>query len=175
MSHTQLKWPGFTTYNTLIISVDKHEFGIKSEPVRYSGKTFIPKPEAHITVFGSALGTQLLQLFMNNPQLEQQVRQAFESTDWSYRKTRDWRHLARKNTALTGTNTTEESIIMLIEMEGMAEFYAKLESLDLINAGHPEPPPHVTLYTRNCDLGIGIHSDNELSKLSREQVAVFDF
>jgi len=59
-------------------------------------------------------------------------------------------------------------------MEGMAEFYAQLKILGVINNDHPVPPPHVTLYTRNCDLGIGIHSNAELSKLCRERIAVFD-
>ena len=175
MSHAQHKWTGFTPYNTLIINVDKHAFGIKEEPIECSGSTFIPKRETHITVLGSELGSQLNQLFMSNPHTEQQVRQAFESTDWSYTKTGDLRHIVRENTELTGMNMTEESIIMLIEMEGMAEFYAQLKILGVINNDHPVPPPHVTLYTRNCDLGIGIHSDVELSKLSRERIAVFDF
>ena len=175
MSHAQLKWPGFTAYNTLIINLDKHEFGIKTEPIEYSGSTFIPKREAHITVFGSDLGSYLHQLFISNSHIERQVRQAFESTDWSYTKTGDIRHITRENTELAGINMTEESIIMLVDMEGMAAFYAQLKTLGVINNDHPVPPPHVTLYTRNCDLGIGIHSDNELSKLSREQIAVFDF
>ena len=175
MSHAQLKWPGFTAYNTLIIDVDKHEFGIKAEPIEYSGSTFIPKQEAHITVLGTELGSRLHQLFISNSHIEQQVRQAFESTDWSYTKTGDLRHIARENTELAGMNMTEESIIMLVEMEGMAEFYAQLKTLGVIDNDHPVPPPHVTLYTRNCDPGIGIHSDVELSKLSRERVAVSDF
>ena len=175
MSHAQLKWPGFTAYNTLIIDVDKHEFGIKAEPIEYSGSAFSPKRETHITVLGTELGSHLNQLFMSNPHLEQQVTQAFESTDWSYTKTGDLRHIVRENTELTGMNMTEESIIMLIEIKGMAEFYAQLKILGVINNDHPVPPPHVTLYTRNCDLGIGIHSDVELSKLSRERVAVSDF
>ena len=175
MSHAQLKWPGLTAYNTLIINVDKHEFGINAEPIEYSGSAFIPKREAHITVLGSELGSRLHQLIISNSHIEQQVRQAFESTDWSYTKTGNLRHIARENTELAGMNMTEESIIMLVEMEGMAEFYAQLKILGVIDNDHPVPPPHVTLYTRNCDLGIGIHSDVELSKLSREQIAVFDF
>jgi hypothetical protein len=174
MSHAQLKWPDFTANHTLIIDVDKHEFGIKAEPIEYSGSAFIPKREAHITVLGTELGSRLQQLFIINPPIERQVRQAFESTDWSYTKTGDLRHIARENTELAGMNITEESIIMLVEMEGMTAFYAQLKSLGVIDNDHPVPPPHVTLYTRNCDPGIGIHSDVELSKLSREQIAVID-
>ena len=166
MSHTHLKWPGLTSCNTLIIRVDRSDFGIKASPVEYSGKTFIPKQEAHITVLGSDTGTHLRQQFTSNPLTEQQATQAFESTDWSYIKTNDLRHLSRTNSDPGGVDKTEESIVMLLEMDGMAEFYAKLKTFCLIDKDHPVPPPHVTLYTRNCDLGIGVHSESELIKLT---------
>jgi len=170
LPHAQLKWPGFTCYNTLIISVDKSEFGIQSKPIEYSGKAFIPKQEAHITVFGSELGTHLLQQFINNPLAEQQVKQAFESTDWCYTKTHDRRHLVRENIEPGGIDRTEESIIMRVKMDGIAEFFSRLKTHGLIHNDQPVPPPHVTLYTRNCDLGIGVHSESELIKLTCEYV-----
>lgn len=170
MTHAYLTWPGFTTFNTLIISVKKRDFAIKTEPIEYSGKVFIPKQEAHITVLGSEPGTHLLQQFVNKPDIEQQVIQAFENTDWSYTKTQDWRNIARHITDFNGKITTEESIIMLVEMEGMVAFYSKLKTLGLINDDHPVPPPHVTLYTQNCDLGIGIHSESELAELTCEHL-----
>jgi len=170
MSHVQLNWPGLTSCNTLIIRIDKSDFGIKSTPIEYSGRTFIPKQEAHITVLGSDLGTHLQQQFTNNPFVEQQVMQAFESTGWCYTKTHDLRHLARENSALTGIDRTEESIIMRLEMGGMTEFYTKLKMLGLIDKDQPVPPPHVTLYTRNSDQGIGVHSESELIKLTREHL-----
>jgi len=171
MTHAQLNWPGLTSCNTLIIHADKSEFGIKSKPIEYSGRTFIPKQEVHITVFGSDPGTHLLQQFSNNPFAEKQVRQAFESTDWSYTKTQDLMHLVRENSELTGIDKIEESIIMRLEMDGMAEFYIKLKMLGLIDKDQPVPPPHVTLYTRNCDQGIGVHSESELIKLTCEHIS----
>ena len=170
MTHAQLKWPGLTSRNTLIIRVDKSDFGIKSTSIEYSGRTFVPKQEAHITVFGSDLGAHLQQLFTDNPLVEQQVKQAFENTDWCYTKTDDLRRLVRQNSEHTGIDKTEESIIMRLEMAGMAEFYTKLKQLGLIHQDHPVPPPHVTLYTRNCDLGIGVDSESELTKLTCEHI-----
>ena len=170
MTHAQLNWPGLTSCNTLIIRVDKSDFGIESKPIEYSGRTFIPKQEAHISVLGSDLGTHLQQQFTNNPFAEQQVKQAFENTEWSYIITHDLRHLVRENSELTGIDKTEESIIMLLEMSGMAEFYSKLKTLGLIDKDQPVPPPHITLYTRNCDPGIGVHSESELITLTREYI-----
>ncbi len=170
MPHVQLNWPGFTSRNTLIIHVDKTSFGIGPTQIQYSGKAFIPKQEAHITVLGSNLGTHLLQQFADNPLAEQQVRQAFESIDWSYTKTHDLRHLVRENTEPGGIDKIEESIIMRLQMGGMEEFYTRLKTLGLINEDQPVPPPHVTLYTRNCDTGIGVHSESELIRLTREHM-----
>lgn len=163
-------WPGLSSRNTLIIRVDRCDFRINATPIEYSGRTFIPKQEAHITVFGSGLGTHLQQMFTDNSLVEQQVKQAFESTDWCYSKTHDLRHLVRENNEFTEVDKTEESIIMRLEMDGMTEFYTKLKKLGLIHKDHPVPPPHVTLYTRNCDLGIGVHSETELIKLTSEHI-----
>ena len=150
--------------NTLVISVDRHEFGIGPEPVNYAGKRFLPKQEAHITVLGTTLGSRLSQQFDHDSGIERKVRQAFEDIDWHYEKTSDLRHLVRQQ---TNDADDEESIIMLVRMDGMTVFYQRLMALGLIPADHPVPPAHVTLYTHNCDLGIGVDSDAELTRLTR--------
>ena len=170
MSHGYLKWPGLTSSNTLIISVDKQAFGIKPEPIEYSSKVFKPKQEAHITVIGSEFGTHLLEQFIDNPEIKHQLRLAFESTDWSYALTDELRLLTREDTDQTGRKMTQQTLIMLVKMPGMAVFYTKLKTLGLVNLEQPVPPPHVTLYTRNCDQGIGVRSDRELSELTSELV-----
>ena len=163
----RLKWPGLGPLNTLVINVDKHDFGISPEPVDYAGKRFLPKQEAHITVLGSTLGSRLSQQFDLDRGIEQKVRQAFEDIDWRYKQTSDLRHLARQQT--DGSNV-EESIIIMVRMEGMTVFYQRLIALGLISADHPVPPAHVTLYTRNCDRGIGVHSEAELNELTRSKI-----
>lgn len=160
----RLKWPGLGPLNTLVISVDRHGFGIGQEPVNYAGKQFQPKQEAHITVLGSTLGSRLSQQFDHDSGIELKVRQAFEDIDWHYKKTSDLHHLVRQQTS---DSDVEESIIMMIRMDGMTVFYQYLMALGLISADYPVPPAHVTLYTRNCDRGIGVHSDAELTELTR--------
>ena len=166
----RLKWPGLTGENTLIISVDKQDFAIKPHSIQHDGRIFVPKQETHITVLGSELGTKLLQQFIQHPELEQAIHNAFVTTDWSYQKTSDLRHLARKKAIAGKDDVTEESIVMLIKMEGMAVFYRKLKDMGLIANDHPVPPPHVTLYTRNVDRGIGVDSESELAELSQGRV-----
>ena len=162
----EISWPGLTEVNTLIINVDKQDFGIQKTPLEVANQLFIPKTETHITIFGSGLGAQLRQKFTLRPDLEHEVARAFECTDWSYRKTTKFRHLAKTSGAATA-DQVEESIVMLLKLDGMAAFYDKLKSLDLIPEDYPVPPQHVTLYTRNCDVGIGVHSDDELTVLTK--------
>ena len=61
---------------------------------------------------------------------------------------------------------------MLIEMPGVTTFYDQLKSLGLIDLEAPVPPPHVTMYTQNCHLGIGVPNDDALNILSRETLSV---
>ena len=161
----KLKWPGLTPRNTLIISVDKHDFAIRSEPIVHANRVFMPKPEAHITIFGSELGSGLLATFNTIPKIEKLVIEAFERTNWSYLKTNELRHLVRTRSAAR-QDCAEESIIMLLEMAGMPDFYERLKAFDLIPDDTPVPPPHVTMYVRNCARGIGVHSQEELAELS---------
>lgn len=168
----EISWPGLTKFNTLILNVDKRDLGIQTTPLEFANQLFTPKQETHITVFGSSLGAQLQQQFTSRPGLELDVCQAFESTDWSYQKTTDLRHLVKISGSAT-FQQVEESIIMLIKMEGMAVFYSKLKSLKMIADDYPLPPPHITLYTRNCDSGIGVRSDDELTALSRAHLKNF--
>ena len=40
----------------------------------------------------------------------------------------------------------------------------------LRDSGLPVPPPHVTLYTYNCDAGIGVHSEDALYEITSERI-----
>ena len=170
MPATLLKWPGFSACHTLIIGVDKSSFNIQSGLYEHAGKLFKPKPETHVTVFGSTTGSALQRMIVQKPETEGQLRTAFESTDWSYTISEDVRRLARDVTNSTATATHQQSIIVLLEMQGMAQFYLKLKSLGLLGHDTALPPAHVTLYTHNCDKGIGVHSDSELAELSCERL-----
>jgi hypothetical protein len=172
MSVEVLKWPGLSAENTLVINVDKQVFGIKPDPLEYDGKIFLPKQEAHITVFGSEIGTELLRQFVQNPEIEHRVQHAFESTDWTFTTTSELRHLVRTRATANAEDCIEETIIRLVKMQGMNDFYRKLKQLCLIAKDHPVPPPHVTLYTRNIDRGIGVDSEAQLAQLSLGSVDI---
>ena len=167
MSSAHLKWPGLSATSTLVISVDRNRFGILPGPLEFHGRIFKPKQETHITVFGSTTGTAVLRSMQRDPAMENRIIEAFESTDWSWTITGDYRHLARSAKSPASALATEDSIIVLIEMNGMQSFYDMLKVLGVLDRHLPVPPPHVTLYTSNCDTGIGVHSIDELEQLTR--------
>ena len=174
MHQLLLKWPGLTAFDTLIISVEKREFGIDQAPIEFAGKQFKPKGETHITVFGSSIGAPLARQMAADPALEERIAAAFEETDWSYTVTEEFCHLVRPASGAASLAGTEESIIVLLALNGMAVFFDKLKAMGLLADSHPVPPPHVTLYTHNCDTGIGVHSEKELEELTRQRVNRLD-
>lgn len=166
-----IDWPGFSATNTLVIPVDRAQVGIRPYPLELAGRVFKPKQEAHITVLGSSLGTKVQQVIGDNPALQRQLSQTFESIDWTYTRTSDFRHLRRKRYRPGTADVSEESVIMLVKMEAMDVFYQKLKDLDIIDKDVERPPAHVTLYTLNCDMGIGVHSEIELTELTLEKLS----
>ncbi len=61
---------------------------------------------------------------------------------------------------------------MLLEMPGVAEFYRQLTTSGLFGPETPVPPAHVTLFTHNCPLGIGVPGDKVLKQLTVKTLPV---
>ena len=118
---------------TLVISVDRHQFGILPGPLEHNGRVFKPKQETHITVFGSTTGAAV-------------------------------RTSVQGDAGITATAAQQH---VAFDMKGMKTFYDELKALGVLARDLPVPPPHVTLYTSNCDTGIGVHSEDELERLTR--------
>ena len=170
MSSAHLKWPGLSPHGTLVISVDRNRFDMLPGALEFHGRIFKPKHETHITVFGSTTGAVVRRSIQQDPSMEKRIIEAFEHTDWSWTTMGEYRHLARTANDSTSALDTEDSIIVLIEMNGMQSFYGKLKELGIVDKQLPVPPPHVTLYTSNCDTGIGVHSADELEQLTRARL-----
>ena len=170
MSPVHLKWPGLSENGTLVISVDRQQFDILPGPLEHNGRVFKPKQETHITVFGSTTGAAVLNRMQGDPGIEKRVIEAFEGTDWSWEITPQYRLLARTAAAPRSSPSTESSIVVLIDMAGMKCFYEALKALGVLAGDLPVPPPHVTLYTSHCDTGIGVHSEDELERLTRARL-----
>lgn len=159
----RITWPGFSEYGTLLISIDPIPFQLVDTPFEIYGNRFIAKNEMHITVLGSAVSHQLqLKIRQDNTNsvcISETIKTIFETIDWTYELTDELHLLSR-----ISRSKVQQSIVQLVELPGISAFYQRLYSSVIIDEKTPVPPPHITLYTHNCPLGIGISSDKILKE-----------
>ncbi len=163
----QLKWPGFNDEGTVIIELALETFGQLKPSINIAGDVFTAKDELHITLIGTGLGSILLDQVNHDRSVDILLKKTFESIDCSFSKSGPV-HLLSRNQG----STVEQTIIMLLEMPCMAEFYQQLKNLGLIDPATPVPPAHVTMYTHNCPHGIGVPDDNVLKQLTAKTLSV---
>jgi len=163
----KLSWPGFNEKGTVIIGLSPDSFCMAKETIDVHGESFTPKDELHVTLISGEAGLILQNKIQNNQTINKLVEKTFEEIDWSFRQTGPVHILSRSE-----EEVVERSIILLIEMPGVTAFYDQLKTLGLIDSETPLPPPHVTMYTQNCPLGIGVPSNKVLNALSRETLSV---
>ena len=163
----RLKWPGFNAKGNVLIDLEAELFCLAEIPVLVQGEHFSPKDELHVTLIGEKVGLILQNEIRRDPETNKVLERVFEGIDWSFEKTGPVHILSRSN-----KGTLQKSIIMLLNMPGMTALYEQLKSLGLIPYKTPLPPPHVTLYTHNCPLGIGVPSDEVLNTLSIETMSL---
>lgn len=154
-----LKWPDFTDTGTLLIDVS-HELTCCPKPViTVFGENYQRKDELHITVIGSKTGIILSDKINQATSVNDSLRKIFEGIDWHYEKTGPVHFLSR-----TDKGTVKKSIILLLDMPGITVFYQQAKTQGLIDVDIPIPPPHITLYTRNIPLGIGVPNNRLLDE-----------
>ncbi len=166
----KLPWPGFKTNRTVLIQLAPGSFTLAECPVLVQGEYFTVKDELHVTLIGEKVGSLLEQQITRDSETSKVIARVFEDIDWSFEKTGPVHILSRLK-----KGSRQKSIIMLLDMPGMAIFYEQLSSLGLLPDKTPLPPAHVTLYTHNCSLGIGVPSDDALNTLSIESMSVSAF
>jgi len=166
----KLKWPGFNERGSVIIDLMPEYFCLKDSTVVLDGLAFNMKEELHVTLIRSELGLLLQDIINLNQKIRQKLRDTFEDIDWSFKQTGPVHILSRKK-----NNVLQGSIILLIEMPGMTEFYDQLKLSEIIDIETPVPPAHVTLYTYNCPFGIGVPSVQVLDELSVRTLSLNEF
>ena len=147
--------PDFNEENGFfILQLSKDDVGLGDEPVTYQGKTFQPKDEVHITIFGSRLSEALAEAMAEDPALGNQLEALIATTVWSYQLHDEWYHVV---------DGEEETIIRMAGVPPLPHFYREVETLAGVEI--PERPTHVTLYTYNNQEGIGIATEEEFKAL----------
>ena len=163
----RLVWPGFNEMGTVIIPLNLDSFCVAKHEVTVLDEIFKPKQEIHVTLIGKQLGALILEKMIVDHTIEEKLKTMFDGIDWSYRPIEQG-HLLERTTG----KVAQKSIILLLEMPGVDEFYDQLRYQGLIEPGVLTPPPHVTLYTRNCLRGIGIKNNDDLNRLSVKTLSI---
>jgi hypothetical protein len=157
----RLKWPGINAKGNILIDLEPESFCLAEIPILVQGEHFTPKDELHVTLMGSEHGLIIQDKIQHDQTIDKLLEKTFEEIDWSYKQTGPVHILSRSEEGVV-----EKSVIMLIEMPGVTTFYDQLKAIGLIDLEAPVPPPHVTMYTQNCPLGIGVPNDDALNTLS---------
>jgi len=163
----KISWPGFNEKSCLLIELLPESFCLAKENINVFGEHFTPKDELHVTLIGSKTGSIILGRVKQDQTINQLLENMFGDIDWSFKQTGPVHILSRSKGSVV-----EKSIIMLLEMHGVTAFYEQLRSHGLIDSNTPVPPPHVTLYTHNCPLGIGVPDNKSLKALSIKTLSV---
>lgn len=126
---------------------------------------FAVKAELHITAAGFPIGKEIDKAIKADKakgagDLEDKIKELVALTDWSYTLTNESYYVTKNKQIDAGGGQKKdlkaESIIVLVDMPGLAEFHQKLGAL--IGKEIKTPPAHVTLYTRGDPSGIGFAS-----------------
>ena len=168
-------WPGFNEKGSLIIPLEWSEVPFPQRPINVDGERFEPKHELHVTVIGKESGRAIQEKILLGPLNDSTLPQDFEEIDWSF-KPGDVVHLLsrEKVNPEEGAIVLEKTIILPLHMPGMTAFYKCLKSHNLLPTNTPGPPPHITLYSRNCPGGIGVPDEQTLIKLREKIIPISD-
>ena len=161
MTSAKTHWPGFNEMGSLIIPLAWNDVPLEKTAVYIDGERFEPKDELHVTVIGKQAGHELQHRLSRASRNMPVLQRDFESLDWSFTPGATVHLLSR-----TARDSRKATIVLPLQMPGMAMFYDCLRSRGLVTSDTPLPPPHVTLYHQNCPGGIGIPDEKTLSNLT---------
>jgi hypothetical protein len=154
---------------SMIIPLEWRDFIFPDKRVCIEGEWFEPKGELHVTVISTRAGRILGGKMSQVPMMEAQVRQEFESIDWRFEPAGPV-HIISRSKEKPGKEPAkrrhEKTITLRLNMPGMTAFHEALKALDLISVDTLIPPPHLTLYTLNCPVGIGLANNKVLDDLT---------
>lgn len=163
----RLRWPGVNENGTVLIDLSAESFCLARHDIEVLGEMFTPKDELHVTLISGEIGLRFQQQIKQDKTIDSLLAKTFEEIDWSYEQKGPVHILSRKNESII-----QKSVIMLVEMRGVTEFYDQLKALGLIETTTPVPPAHVTMYTHNCPLGIGVPDQKMLDILTIKKLSL---
>lgn len=169
---------------TLLLNIDNHipNLDFKRAEAQQLGLT--AKEEFHFTIIGSDTGEEILELAENldeqaRTELTNKIRELNESTTWEVALKNDFYYIQKEyndpdpNNPEVTIPEKRQSIIQMAKINGLEEFYKKLNSL--LGKQFATPLPHITLYTTSTRedkklRGIGIYSEGQFQELGPKKI-----
>jgi hypothetical protein len=144
----------------LILEIDMDEYGYRRQDVNYQGRKFEAKDELHITVLSRDAAEQVQAYMEQEPENGSRIRRLVDETDWSFRKQERYYHVQE--------DPQVETIIQMVDVQGLESFFRQVS--EWVGRELEPPPPHVTLYMRGTEKGIGLPTHEEFERLARAEI-----
>jgi hypothetical protein len=144
--------PAETPRGSYIIDVSPALVSISERVLEFAEKTdFKQAEDYHVTVLSRHL-SPLIEAAKATGEVDDIID---EITEWEATFRNKFYLMAKRDEE----GAIKESIIQMIDMPSVGEFFEKLAKEKIIDA--PVPPTHITLFTKYNDDGIGIYSQDE--------------
>lgn len=161
---------------TLLLKISTPIKSIKKLQSRARRWRFSAKEEFHLTVIGTKTARILKEL--SETDIAAKIEKVLAKIDWKYSLNKEILKIRKSyyRTDAQGESQkeTRESIIQMIDLTGLDQFYKKMNStfktkIDL-------PVPHITLFSKSTDKrkqlrGIGVYSKEDLLALRPEEIS----
>ena len=148
----------------LLVVVDRGVLCVSDLDVRAEAEGFSKKKEYHIMVIGLAAAKTISQTPL--PDVRQTVRDIAAQFAFSFAVTSERFHIAREYPG--PPQEKRDSYIQMVDMPDVQMFYSVLN--ERLGIALEVPPLHITTHAKstnqkNNEMGIGVNSYEELSKL----------
>ena len=146
---------------TVLLHIKKEDLDLDIVRNFALAENLFPKQEFHITIIGRETGEILLK---ENLDFEK-IKDLVKGINWNFDLTQEYYYITKQYSE----NEKRESIIQVVELPELSDFYVKLNGLT--GQDFSFPFSHITLYTNSTKeenrlRGIGIYSKAEMEQLS---------
>lgn len=163
---------------TIILSIDNKWVNRETKRDIAKDLDVLEKEEFHCTLIGSDTWVEILQYIETvewdkKDKIWNMIVELCHSFDWKIKFQDDFYYIEKSYTTDNAITETRKSIIQIIDLNALSEFYKQLNTL--LWTHFDIPYPHITLYT-NSTLPerklrwIGIYSKTQFEELNPKKV-----
>lgn len=156
---------------TFLLRIDPELVNVDSVQDVADKKGLSEKDEFHITIIGSKTAEQILESSeFSHEETVSFIEKPSKQFQWSFEFVSEYYFISKKYEEY---NEARESIIQLIDLSELKDFYVELN--EYFGTSFDTPFPHLTLFTsstkpENNLRGIGIYSEQQFRELNLEKV-----